>query len=158
MKKEPPFLGNQLALMLNSLDKEQGERSEGSNHYGSLHQQTKTRYKNEENYIRQITALHKWKHIFPWRASQLAFTFPIQKINYMVFPSPLKVCGSFQSKCEMIIFWLKTRHYCQFQTKNVLPEQAFLAVVPETMGNMLKITNEIHSCTNCETPVNAEIV
>lgn len=29
LKKEPPFLGNQLGLMLNSLDREQGERSEG---------------------------------------------------------------------------------------------------------------------------------
>lgn len=55
----------------------------------------------------------------------------------------------------MIIFWLRKRHYCQFQTKNVLPEQAFLAI---HMGNMQKIINEIHSCINCETPVNATIV
>lgn len=75
----------------------------------------------------------------------------------MVSPSPLKVCGSFQFKCEMIIFWLRKRHYCQFQTKNVLPEQAFLAV-PENMGKMLKITYEINSCINCETQVNAKIV
>lgn len=54
--------------------------------------------------------------------------------------SPLKVSGSFQFKCEMVIFWLRKRNYCQSQTKNAVAEQAFLAIVPETMGKMLKIT------------------
>lgn len=63
--------------------------------------------------------------------------------------SPLKVSGSFQFKCEMVISWLRKRSYCKSQTKNVA-EQAFLTVVPETMGKTLKITTEIHSCINCE--------
>lgn len=73
-------------------------------------------------------------------------------------PSPLKVSGSFRFKCEMVIFWLRKRHYCQSQTKNAVAEQAFLAIVPETMGKMLKITTEIHSCINYESAVNAKIV
>lgn len=32
LKNEPPFLGNQLALMHNSHDMEQGEKSGGLNH------------------------------------------------------------------------------------------------------------------------------
>lgn len=72
--------------------------------------------------------------------------------------SPLKVSGSFQFKCEMVISCLRKRYYCQSQTKNVVAEQAFLAVVPETMGKTLKITTEIHSCINCESAMNAETV
>lgn len=72
--------------------------------------------------------------------------------------SPLKVSGGFQFKCEMVIFWLRKRYYCQSQTKNVVAEQAFLAVVPETMGKMLKITTGIHSCINYESAANAKIV
>lgn len=71
--------------------------------------------------------------------------------------SPLKVSGSFQFKCEVVIFWLRKRYYCQSQTKTVVAEQAFQAVVPGTMGKTLKITTEIHSCINYESAVNAKI-
>lgn len=138
LKNEPPFLGNQLALMHNSHDMEQGEKSGGLNHLWILKLTNKNKVQKWGKLLKTNYSSSLVKIYFALKSITACFYFPHteDKLNGFSFSTKTMWQLSIQIQCEMIIFWLRKRHFqkANFKPKTFLQSRHFWLLFQKPWG------------------------